>query len=65
MDDYKKATIEILKNDDSVLGSSKTNGKYLVREYVDGVEMGGGFHESLYDAERHVENYQNPFIDEF
>ena len=61
----KKATIEILKSDDSVLGSSKTNGRYLVREYVDGVEMGGGYNESIYDAERHVENYQNPFIDEF
>ena len=61
----KKATIEILKSDDSVLGSSKTNGKYLVREYFDGVEMGGGFHKYLHDAVNHVENYQNPFIDEF
>ena len=65
MDDYKKATIEILKSDDSVLGSSKTNGRYLVREYVDGVEMGGGFHKYLHDAVSHVERYQNQFTDEF
>ena len=65
MDDYKKETIEILRNDDSVLGSSKTNGKYLVREYVDGVEMGGGFHKYLHDAVSHVERYQNQFTDEF
>ena len=53
----KKATIEILYEDESVLGS-KTSGQYMVREYEDEVEMGGSFHKYLHDAVSHVREYQ-------
>ena len=53
----KKATIEILHEDETVLGS-KTSGQYMVREYVDEVEMGGSFHKYLHDAVSHVKKYQ-------
>ena len=36
----KTATIEILEKDETILGSP-TNGQYMVREFEDGVEMGG------------------------
>ena len=49
----KKATIEILHEDESVLGS-KTSGQYMVREYEDGEEMSGSFHKYLHDAVNHV-----------
>ena len=54
----KKATIEILHEDESVLGS-KTSGQYMVREYEDGEEMGGSFHKYLHDAVSHVREYQD------
>ena len=54
----KKATIEILYEDESVLGS-KTSGQYMVREYEDGEEMGGSFHKYLHDAVSHVREYQD------
>ena len=53
----KKATIEILHEDESVLGS-KTSGQYMVREYEDEIEMGGSFHKYLHDAVNHVKEYQ-------
>jgi len=53
----KKATIEILHEDEFVLGS-KTSGQYMVREYEDGEEMGGSFHKYLHDAVNHVKKYQ-------
>ena len=53
----KKATIEILHEDESVLGS-KTSGQYMVREYEDGEEMSGSFHKYLHDAVSHVREYQ-------
>ena len=54
----KKATIEILHEDESVLGS-KTSGQYMVREYEDGEEMSGSFHKYLHDAVSHVKKYQD------
>ena len=53
----KKATIEILYEDETVLGT-KTSGQYMVREYEDGEEMGGSFHKYLHDAVSHVREYQ-------
>ena len=52
----KHATIELLNEDEWVLGS-KTRGQYMVREYENDVEIGGMFFESLADAQEHVENY--------
>ena len=53
----KKATIEILHEDETVLGSP-TNGQYFVREFEDGEEMSGSFHKYLHDALSHVKKYQ-------
>jgi hypothetical protein len=53
----KKATIEILNEDEMIL-DSKTKGQYMVREYENNVEIGGMFYESLSQAERHVIKYQ-------
>ena len=53
----KKAVIEILYEDESVLGS-RTNGQYLVREYENEEEMGGSFYKTLEEAEAHVREYQ-------
>ena len=54
----KKATIEILHEDESVLGS-KTSGQYMVREYEVGEVMSGSFHKYLHDAVSHVKKYQD------
>ena len=53
----KKAVIEILYEDESVLGS-RTNGQYLVREYENEEELGGSFYKTLEEAEAHVREYQ-------
>ena len=53
----KKATIEILHENETVLGSP-TNGEYFVREYEDGHELRGSFHKYLHDAVNHVKEYQ-------
>ena len=53
----KKATIEILHEGETVLGS-RTAGEYFVREYEDGEEMSGSFHKYLHDAVSHVREYQ-------
>ena len=54
----KKATIEILHEDETVLGSP-TNGQYFVREYENGEERSGSFHKYLHDAVSHVKKYQD------
>ena len=53
----KKATIEILHEDETVLGS-RTNGQYFVREYENGEERSGSFHKYLHEAVSHVKKYQ-------
>ena len=53
----KKAVIEILYEDETVLGS-RTNGQYLVREYDDEEELGGSFYKTLEEAEARVREYQ-------
>ena len=53
----KKATIEILHEGETVLGS-RTNGQYLVREYENKEELGGSFYKTLEEAEAHVRKYQ-------
>ena len=58
----KKATIEILHEGETVLGS-RTNGQYLVREYEAGEEMSGSFHKYLHDAVNHVREYQDMNIE--
>ena len=58
----KKATIEILHEDESVL-VAKTSGQYMVREYEDGEEMSGSFHKYLHDAVNHVKKYQDMEIE--
>ena len=58
----KKATIEILHESETVLGSH-TNGQYFVREYEDGEERSGSFHKYLHDAVDHVKKYQNMNIE--
>ena len=54
----KKATIEILHEDETVVGSP-TNGQYFVREYENGEERSGSFHKYLHDAVSHVKKYQD------
>ena len=53
----KTATIEILHEDETILGSP-TNGQYFVREFENGEEMSGSFHKYLHDAVNHVKKYQ-------
>ena len=54
----KKAVIEILYDGEAVLGS-RVDGKYMVREYEDDVEMGGSFYKTIEEAEARVNEYQN------
>ena len=54
----KKAVIEILYDGEAVLGS-RAAGKYMVREYEDDLEMGGGFFKTIEEAEARVNEYQN------
>ena len=53
----KKAVIEILYENEPVLGS-RTNGQYLVREYENEEELGGSFYKTLEEAEVHVREFQ-------
>lgn len=54
-----KATIEILFDEEAVLGSP-TIGKYMVRYFdEDNEEVGGSFHETIQEAEAEVLDYQN------
>ena len=58
----KKATIEILHEGETILGS-RTNGPYFVQEYEDGEERSGSFHKYLHDAVNHVREYQDMNIE--
>ncbi len=53
----KTATIETLEEGEMVLGS-RTNGQYMVREFIDGVEMGGGFFKTKLEAWRYLTIYE-------
>ena len=54
-----KATIEILFDEEIVLGSP-TIGKYWVRYFdEDGEEVGGSFYETIQEAHDEVIDYQN------
>ena len=51
------ATIEILEKGETIFGS-RTAGEYFVREYEDNEEMGGGFFNTMEEAEARVREYQ-------
>ena len=53
----KTATIEILNEGETIFGS-RTAGEYFVRRYEDEEEMGGGFFNTMEEAEEHVREYQ-------
>ena len=54
----KRAVIEILYEDEKVLGSTPI-GDYLVREYdEDDDEISGTCHKTIEEAEAHVREYQ-------
>ena len=54
----KRAVIEILYEDEKVLGSTPI-GNYLVREYdEDDDEISGTCHKTIEEAEAHVREYQ-------
>ena len=52
----RKATIEVLKKDEKVLGSP-TIGRYHVLEYMDDEQVGGQFFETMKKANEHVSQY--------
>ena len=54
----KKATIEVLEPGELIFGSP-TAGKYFVRRYEDGEEMGGGFFKTKKEALLHAKEYRN------
>ena len=53
----KTATIEILEPGETIFGS-RTAGEYFVRRYEDEEEMGGGFFNTMEEAETNVKEYQ-------
>ena len=53
----KKATIEILEEGELIFGSP-TVGKYFVRRYEDGEEMGGGFFKTKKEATLHAKEFE-------
>ena len=53
----KKATIEVLEEGELIFGSP-TVGKYFVRRYEDGEEMGGGFFKTKKEALTHAREYK-------
>ena len=53
----KTATIEILEEGETVLGSP-TNGRYMVREFEDGEEMGGSFFKTKLEAWKYLTIYE-------
>ena len=53
----KKTTIEVLEEGELIFGSP-TTGKYFVRRYEDGKEMGGGFFKTKKEAQTHVREYK-------
>ena len=54
----KKATIEVLEKGELIFGSP-TVGKYFVRRYEDGEEMGGGFFKTKKEAQQHAREWKN------
>ena len=54
----KTTTIETLAPGETIFGSP-TAGKYFVRRYEDGVEMGGGFFKTKKEAQQHAKEYKN------
>ena len=52
----RKATIEVLKKGEVVLGSP-TVGRYHVLEYLDDEEVGGQFFKTMKEANEHVSQY--------
>ena len=53
----KKTTIEVLEKGELIFGSP-TVGKYFVRRYEDGEDMGGGFFKTKKEAQTHVREYK-------
>ena len=53
----KKTTIEVLEEGELIFGSP-TAGKYFVRRYEDGEEMGGGFFKTKKEAQQHAREYK-------
>ena len=53
----KKATIEVLEEGELIFGSP-TAGKYFVRRYEDGEEMGGGFFKTKKEAQQLAREYK-------
>ena len=53
----KKATIEVLEEGELIFGSP-TVGKYFVRRYENGKEMGGGFFKTKKEALTHAREYK-------
>ena len=54
----KTTTIEVLEEGELIFGSP-TAGKYFVRRYEDGEEMGGGFFKTKKEAQQHAKEYKN------
>ena len=52
----KTATLEVLEPGEIILGSH-TNGRYFVREYDDGEEMGGSFFKTEEEAKQYMVEY--------
>jgi len=57
----KEARIEVLNKDEMVMGTP-TTGRFFVREYEDGEEVGGAFFETLEEADRHIEQYVEQYV---
>ena len=53
----KKTTIEVLEKGELIF-CSPTVGKYMVRRYEDGEEMGGGFFKTKKEALTHAREYK-------
>jgi len=53
----KTATIEVLEKGELIFGSP-TVGKYFVRRYENGKEMGGGFFKTKKEALTHAREYK-------
>jgi len=54
----RKATIEVLEEGELIFGSP-TTGKWFVRRYENGEEMGGGFFKTKKEAILHAREYRN------
>ena len=54
----RRATLEILQEDEKVFGSN-TGGKYFVQEFENEEPKGGSFFKTIQEAERHMVEYEN------